>query len=88
MSEIFVIEKSGRNSATAFVLGLAAGAVAIAISIVLRSFADGPFIPELASQTLFSLTPGGLLLLLQNCVCLGKGRKDGKDGKDGKDSSD
>jgi DMSO/TMAO reductase YedYZ molybdopterin-dependent catalytic subunit len=52
-----VIEKS-RNSVTAFVLGLAAGAVAIAISLLIRSFAWGPFIPELASQTLFSLTPG------------------------------
>ena len=53
-----MIEKSGRNSVTPFVLGLAAGAVAIAISMVMRSFAGGPFIPELASQTLFSLTPG------------------------------
>jgi DMSO/TMAO reductase YedYZ molybdopterin-dependent catalytic subunit len=53
-----VIEKSGRNSATSFVLGLAAGAVAIAISLVIRSLAGGVFVPELASQTLFSLTPG------------------------------
>jgi hypothetical protein len=53
-----VIEKSNRNSATPFVLGLAAGAVAIAVSMLMRSFAGGPFIPELASQTLFSLTPG------------------------------
>jgi DMSO/TMAO reductase YedYZ molybdopterin-dependent catalytic subunit len=53
-----VIEKSGRNSVIAFVLGLAAGGVAIAISLLMRSFAGGPFIPEVASQTLFSLTPG------------------------------
>ena len=53
-----MIEKSGRNTATTFVLGLAAGAVAIAISLLIRSFAGGSFIPELASQTLFSLTPG------------------------------
>ncbi|MGB6594192.1 MAG: hypothetical protein WBE68_22060, partial [Candidatus Nitrosopolaris sp.] len=53
-----MIEKSGRNSVTPFVLGLAAGAVAIAVSMLMRSFAGGPFIPELASQTLFSLTPG------------------------------
>jgi hypothetical protein len=53
-----VIERSSRNTAIAFVLGLAAGAVAIAISLLIRSFAGGPFIPELASQTLFSLTPG------------------------------
>jgi DMSO/TMAO reductase YedYZ molybdopterin-dependent catalytic subunit len=53
-----VIEKSGKNSPNSFALGLAAGAVAIAISLLIRSFAGGPFIPELASQTLFSLTPG------------------------------
>jgi DMSO/TMAO reductase YedYZ molybdopterin-dependent catalytic subunit len=38
--------------------GLAAGAVAIAISLIMRIYVGGPFIPELASQTLFSLTPG------------------------------
>jgi DMSO/TMAO reductase YedYZ molybdopterin-dependent catalytic subunit/uncharacterized Tic20 family protein len=54
-----VIEKTGSSSTTnSFVGGLAAGAVAIAISLIIRSFAGGPFIPELASQTLFSLTPG------------------------------
>ena len=53
-----MIERSSRNTAIAFVLGLAAGAVAIAVSMLMRSFAGGPFIPELASQTLFSLTPG------------------------------
>ena len=41
-----------------FVGGLASGAIAIAISLVMRSFAGGLFVPELASQTLFSLTPG------------------------------
>jgi len=53
-----VIEKSGTNSTILFVEGLAAGAVAIAISLIIRSYAGGPFIPELASQTLFALTPG------------------------------
>jgi DMSO/TMAO reductase YedYZ molybdopterin-dependent catalytic subunit/uncharacterized Tic20 family protein len=54
-----VIEKTGSiSTTTSFVVGLAAGAVAIAISLIIRSFAVGPFIPELASQTLFSLTPG------------------------------
>jgi heme/copper-type cytochrome/quinol oxidase subunit 2 len=53
-----VIEKSDRGSGNSFVLGIAAGAVAIAISLLIRSFAGGSFIPELASQTLFSLTPG------------------------------
>ncbi len=52
-----MIEKPG-SITTSFVGGLAAGAVAIAISLIIRSFAGGPFIPELASQTLFSLTPG------------------------------
>jgi len=54
-----VIENPGSTSTTSsFVGGLAAGAVAIAISLIIRSSAGGPFIPELASQTLFSLTPG------------------------------
>jgi DMSO/TMAO reductase YedYZ molybdopterin-dependent catalytic subunit len=53
-----VIEKSGRNSNISFLGGLAAGAIAIAIALLIRSFVGGPFIPELASQTLFSLTPG------------------------------
>ena len=54
-----MIEKTGSiSTTTSFVVGLAAGAVAIAISLIIRSFAVGPFIPELASQTLFSLTPG------------------------------
>ncbi|MDQ5869717.1 MAG: molybdopterin-dependent oxidoreductase, partial [Thermoproteota archaeon] len=41
-----------------FVAGIVAGALAIGISLLIRSLAGGPFIPELASQTLFSLTPG------------------------------
>ncbi len=54
-----MIQKTGSISITTlFFGGLAAGAVAIAISLIIRSFAGGPFIPELASQTLFSLTPG------------------------------
>ena len=54
-----MIEKTvSISTTTSFVVGLAAGAVAIAISLIIRSFAGGPFIPELASQTLFSLTPG------------------------------
>jgi len=38
--------------------GIVAGAVAIAISLILRLFAGGVFVPEIASLTLFSLTPG------------------------------
>src|SRR5215213_3211754 len=41
-----------------FALGLVAGSVALAVSAVFRIIAGGLFIPELASQTLFSLTPG------------------------------
>jgi hypothetical protein len=50
--------KVGRLSAKYFAAGVAAGALAIAISLLIRSLFGGPFLPELASQTLFSLTPG------------------------------
>ncbi len=46
--------KNARN----FVLGLIAGSVALLVAAAFRIFAGGLFIPELASQTLFSLTPG------------------------------
>ena len=41
-----------------FVAGVVAGALAIGISLLIRLLVGGPFLPELASQTLFSLTPG------------------------------
>jgi DMSO/TMAO reductase YedYZ molybdopterin-dependent catalytic subunit len=41
-----------------FLSGLAAGAISVAVSLLIRLFADGLFLPEIASQTLFSLTPG------------------------------
>lgn len=41
-----------------FAAGIAAGALAIGISLLIRSLTGAPFLPELASQTLFSLTPG------------------------------
>jgi DMSO/TMAO reductase YedYZ molybdopterin-dependent catalytic subunit len=41
-------------------VGICTGGIAIAIALVLRLAASGPFIPEIASQTLFSLTPGAL----------------------------
>ncbi len=54
-----MIEKSSTISAGAsFAGGVAAGAIAIAIALIIRSFAGAIFVPELASQTLFSLTPG------------------------------
>ncbi|MDQ3717897.1 MAG: molybdopterin-dependent oxidoreductase [Thermoproteota archaeon] len=46
--------KNARN----LVLGLIAGSVALLVAAAFRIFAGGLFIPELASQTLFSLTPG------------------------------
>jgi len=53
------MEKSATISTSiSFGGGLAAAAIAIAIALLIRSFVGGPFIPELASQTLFSLTPG------------------------------
>ena len=41
-----------------FILGLIAGGVALLVAAVFRVVAGGLFVPELASQTLFSLTPG------------------------------
>jgi DMSO/TMAO reductase YedYZ molybdopterin-dependent catalytic subunit len=54
-----VIQKLDQPSTKSFFLGgIAAGAIAISVSLLLRLFVGGLFIPELASQTLFSLTPG------------------------------
>ena len=41
-----------------FALGIVAGLVSIAVSVMIKVFVGGLFLPELASQTLFSLTPG------------------------------
>jgi DMSO/TMAO reductase YedYZ molybdopterin-dependent catalytic subunit len=41
-----------------FLAGLAAGAVAVAVSIILKEMSGGLFLPEIASQALFSVTPG------------------------------
>ena len=46
------------SSKKLFLGGLAAGAIALAVSLLLRLFDGGLFLPEIASQTLFSLTPG------------------------------
>jgi hypothetical protein len=54
-------QKPGRSSYSitlSFIAALAAGAVAITVSLLLRLFISGLFIPELGSQALFSLTPG------------------------------
>ncbi len=49
--------KNSKNTRN-FVLGLIAGSVALLVAAAFRIFAGGLFIPELASQTVFSLTPG------------------------------
>ena len=41
-----------------FGAGLAAGAVAVAVSLILKEISSGLFLPEIASQALFSITPG------------------------------
>jgi DMSO/TMAO reductase YedYZ molybdopterin-dependent catalytic subunit len=43
-----------------FALGVGAGALAVALSFMLRLFAGGSFLPELASQAFFSVVPGQL----------------------------
>jgi DMSO/TMAO reductase YedYZ molybdopterin-dependent catalytic subunit len=50
--------RKGHTFRKSFAAGIVAGALAIGISLLFRSLAGGPFLPELASQTLFSLTPG------------------------------
>ena len=46
------------DKARAFWIGVTAGAFAIFLSFLLRILFRGLFVPELASQTLVSLTPG------------------------------
>jgi len=41
-----------------FLAGMVSGVASIAISLLIKEFGDGLFLPELASQVLFSLTPG------------------------------
>jgi DMSO/TMAO reductase YedYZ molybdopterin-dependent catalytic subunit len=53
-----VVQRSSHTYASVFLVGLVAGAIAIAVSLALRTFFSAIFIPELASQTLFSITPG------------------------------
>ncbi|MGB8172050.1 MAG: hypothetical protein WCF01_05435, partial [Nitrososphaeraceae archaeon] len=50
--------RTGHGYVKSFVAGIVAGALAIGISLLIRSLVGGPFLPEVASQTLFSLTPG------------------------------
>lgn len=53
-----MVHKSSHVYASLLLLGLVSGAIAIAVSLYLRTFSGAIFIPELASQTLFSITPG------------------------------
>ena len=53
-----MVRKSGHLYASLFLVGLVGGAIAIAVSLAFRTSFSSIFIPELASQTLFSLTPG------------------------------
>ena len=41
-----------------FVAGVVAGAVAVAVSLIIKETSGGMFLPEIASQALFSVTPG------------------------------
>jgi len=53
------VPKGPRRSVLfSFSAGIVAGLVSISISIMLKVFFGGLFLPELASQTLFSITPG------------------------------
>ena len=49
--------RNSRRFLVPFVAGLAAGAVAVAVSIILKETSGGLFLPEVASQALFSVTP-------------------------------
>ncbi len=50
--------RNSRRFLVPFVAGLAAGTVAVAVSIILKETSGGLFLPEVASQALFSVTPG------------------------------
>lgn len=50
--------KEGSRFRKSFAAGMVTGAIAIGVSLLVRSLTGGPFLPEIASQTLFSLTPG------------------------------
>jgi len=53
------VPKGPRRSVLfSFSAGIVAGLISISISIMLKVFFGGLFLPELASQTLFSITPG------------------------------
>jgi DMSO/TMAO reductase YedYZ molybdopterin-dependent catalytic subunit len=52
------VARNARRLLVPFVAGLAAGALAVAVSLILKDTIGGLFLPEIASQALFSVTPG------------------------------
>ena len=50
--------RNSRRFLVPFVAGLVAGALAVAVSIILKDTIGGLFLPAIASQALFSVTPG------------------------------
>lgn len=48
------------GTSRSFIVGIAAGGAALAASYFLRTFVGGLFVPELAAQVLFSITPGSV----------------------------
>jgi DMSO/TMAO reductase YedYZ molybdopterin-dependent catalytic subunit len=48
------------NTKRGFLVGLAGGVLALGVSFLVRIFFGGVFLPELAAQTLFSITPGSV----------------------------
>jgi DMSO/TMAO reductase YedYZ molybdopterin-dependent catalytic subunit len=52
------VSKRHNSLLFSFSAGLVVGFVSISISLIFKIFLGGLFLPELASQTLFSLTPG------------------------------
>jgi DMSO/TMAO reductase YedYZ molybdopterin-dependent catalytic subunit len=52
------VARNSHRFLVAFAAGLAAGAVAVAVSLIIKETTGGLFLPEIASQALFSVTPG------------------------------
>jgi len=52
------VARNSRRFLVPFAAGLVAGALAVAVSIILKDTIGGLFLPEIASQALFSVTPG------------------------------
>ncbi|MGA2666405.1 MAG: molybdopterin-dependent oxidoreductase, partial [Nitrososphaerales archaeon] len=55
-----MLSRMDSNTKRGFLVGLLGGVVALAVSYAIRATVGGVFLPELAAQTLFSLTPGAI----------------------------